>query len=103
MVYFAQAIKYDIKSAVSYSLFCSIFMLLAVILNISIGANMMFFSVPWRIPIPVLHQIREISQFLYTTVMILVHLSIAWIMLFIIKLIDDGYKRRRLRMDNKEE
>lgn len=103
MAYFVQAVKYDKRSAVQYSLFCSIFMLIAVVLNVSLNANMMFFGNPWGIPIAMLHQLHDFSQILYTLVMALAHISIGWVLLLIIKLIEDGAKRRKLRDEPKDE
>lgn len=76
-------VKINWKSFGYFSGFVSLFIALAIILNVNTGSNLMFLANPRNIPIPLLTIIYNASHFAYTAVMVIAHLSIGLIVLII--------------------
>ena len=76
MLFVTRSLEVNGRNVLKYILFCLVFMVLAIVLNIIFNANFMFLDNPANIPIPALFAIYHFSPILYTAVMILCHLAL---------------------------
>ncbi len=76
MVYVSKSITINWKTVLNYILFCAIFMLIAWLVNINTGSNLMFISNPSGIPIPALKSIYKFSHNLYSFTIVVAHMLI---------------------------
>lgn len=81
------------ESYISYFLFCFIFIIMALVVNKIYGCNMMFLKEPFNIPIPLLQEIQNKMQWLYTLIIMIVYLVVPYgIVEFINKILIKGEK-----------
>lgn len=91
--YLHKLFVFNKKGYISYCLFCLVFMFLALIVNKIYDCNMMFLKEPFNIPLPILQEIRNNNQGLYTLIIMVVYLTIPYGGVFLIdKILNKGEK-----------
>ena len=75
MVYVTKSIKFTWKTVFNYCGFCLPLMLLVVLINKTANVSLMFINTPDGVPLPFLVTIHNFSPYLYTLLMIIVHLA----------------------------
>ena len=94
MLYVTKVFELDIKAVLKYCIFTLSFMILALIININFGSNLMFISNPGVVPIELLHTIYNYSPKLFTFVMLFAHIVLMGFGMYgIVKLI--SYRSNR--------
>lgn len=78
LCYIRKLFNFSKKDYLYYVIFCSIFIILALIVNNIYDCNMMFLKEPFNIPIPVLKQISNNYPLIYEITIILVYLIIPY-------------------------
>jgi len=99
MIFVTKSIQPTMKSVGKYCLFCSIFMILAIFINILSGGNLMFLANPAGVPLPFLKSIHNASQILYTTLLVVAHMAMGFVVLGVYKLCT---LRTRIEPDEEE-
>lgn len=86
----------NLKNYINYLIFCTIFCIIAITLNIIFGANFMFLDNPWEIPIKFLSTIKENNQILYTIIIYLAYVCGTYFTTMLIQKIIIKIKRRKI-------
>lgn len=86
MIYVSKSVEISRKIIKDYFMYCAIFMLIALVVNVNWNGNMMFLMNPSVIPVPMLHDIAKVSLPLYTVAIVLAHLALGYIVYYTVKL-----------------
>lgn len=93
LCYIHKLFVFNKKGYISYCLFCLGFMFVALIVNKIYDCNMMFLKEPFNIPIPLLQEIKNNVQWLYTLIIVVTYLVVPYGIVFLIdKLLKRGEK-----------
>lgn len=94
MVYVTKSIKFTWKTVFNYCVFCLPFMLVAVLINKTMNINLMFINTPDGVPLPFLISIHNFSPYIYTLLLIIVHLAMGPFMYGVNKLFSLSTRRK---------
>lgn len=92
MLYITKAVTADKKLLKKYWLFCLVFMSLAIAINLTFNANLMFLSNSAKIPLAFLKTLHSFSSVIYTIIIALAHLSIGPIVLGVYSILGKLFK-----------
>jgi uncharacterized membrane protein YwaF len=95
MVYVTKTVKFTWKTVFNYCVFCLPFMLVAVLINKTANINLMFINTPDGVPLPFLVTIYNFSSYLYTLLLIIVHLAMGPFMLGVNKLFSITTRKKK--------
>ncbi len=95
MLFRTKAVEINYKLSLKYIIFCLIFMILAIIINVNFNSNLMFLNNPSVIPIPILRTIYNFSHLLYTTIIMVVYMLMA-LVTGVYKIFSHSYKHKKL-------